>query len=209
MKKSELISIIREEIQNIVESVTIATTTRDGATYAKYDEYAKPVSVVIHMTDGRKLKIARQFGGIGTKLYQVILQSLDEYTSNPTAKQFLDKLVNKMSDNLLAKNESNSRGHNIRESSDKYNDSLNSILEKRANDELKTKLSPVEYTEFFTSLTKIDKTASNAAKDIGDEYFPLETLTSGIEYLERYLSEVRPSSSRDILKKYVQRLKQK
>lgn len=106
MKKSELRKIIREEIQQIRESVTIATTTRGGRTYADYDEYARPAHVIIRMTNGKKLRIARQFGGKGAQIYQAILQALDSYTDNPKAKNFLDKVVNSMADNLDAKTES-------------------------------------------------------------------------------------------------------
>jgi len=71
-----------------------------------------------------------------------------------------------------------------------YNDDLNTLLEPEADEDLKKILSPIEYNTFFLELGKIDKHVSKKAYNVGEEYFPLETLAKAVEYLYDYIQYI-------------------
>ena len=75
-------------------------TLNTGLSIADYDEYVNPDYVQITLSDGRKLEIKKKIVKGGQKMYQTILQALDDYKSNSKAKTFMDNLVNSMVNNL-------------------------------------------------------------------------------------------------------------
>lgn len=79
-----------------------------------------------------------------------------------------------------------------------YQENLNSIAEDKANTELKNKLTSTEYNVLFKELQKLDSTASEAAIEVGDSYFPLDTLADFKNYLKHYLKFFNNMSSRKI-----------
>jgi hypothetical protein len=74
-----------------------------GLTIIDFDEYVRPDYVEVTLSDGRKLEIKRKYVQGGAKFYQAVLQSLDNYNTNPKAKQFMDSVVNAMVNNLEMK----------------------------------------------------------------------------------------------------------
>jgi hypothetical protein len=74
-----------------------------GLTIVDFDEYVRPDYVEVTLSDGRKLEIKKKHVQGGAKFYQAVLQSLDNYNTNPKAKQFMDGVINAMVNNLEMK----------------------------------------------------------------------------------------------------------
>jgi len=87
MKKSELQQIIREEISNVIN---------ENLTITDWDEFVNPDYVLLKLSNGKKLKIARQQIKGGKAAYQRILTLLDNMETDPRAEKFINDLINKM-----------------------------------------------------------------------------------------------------------------
>ena len=72
-------------------------------TVKDFDEYVRPDYVEVTLSNGRKLQIKRKNVQGGAKFYQAVLQALDNYNTNPKAKQFIDGIINAMINNLQTK----------------------------------------------------------------------------------------------------------
>ena len=62
----------------------------------EYDEYIKPDYVEITLTDGRQLKVEKKRVKGRHKTYTMIVDALEAYNKNSSAKRFIDSLVNSM-----------------------------------------------------------------------------------------------------------------
>jgi phosphoribosylformylglycinamidine (FGAM) synthase-like amidotransferase family enzyme len=91
MKKSELQQIIREEISKALN---------ENLTITDWDEFVNPDHVILTLSNGKQLKIAKQNIKGGKASYQAILTLLDNMSRNPKAMEAMLKLVNAMYDRL-------------------------------------------------------------------------------------------------------------
>lgn len=95
---------------------------------------------------------------------------------------------------------------NLTEMSD-YDESLNPILEPDASEELKEKLNPKEWNEFFGLLSELDELAPPVSIENLDSYFPLDELEDAIDYFEEYIKYFPPSSTVDKFEKMLKKIK--
>jgi len=91
MKTSELKQIIREEISKALN---------ENLTITDWDEFVNPDHVILTLSNGKQLKIAKQNIKGGKASYQAILTLLDNMDRNPKAMEAMLKLVNAMYDRL-------------------------------------------------------------------------------------------------------------
>ena len=91
MKTSELKQIIREEISKALN---------ENLTITDWDEFVSPDHVILTLSNGKQLKIAKQNIKGGKASYQAILTLLDNMDRNPKAMEAMLKLVNAMYDRL-------------------------------------------------------------------------------------------------------------
>ncbi len=91
MKSSELRQIIREEISKALN---------ENLTITDWDEFVNPDHVILTLSNGKQLKIAKQNIKGGKASYQAILTLLDNMSRNPKAMEAMLKLVNAMYDRL-------------------------------------------------------------------------------------------------------------
>ena len=84
----------------VKESINEALSVKLDGRNADWDEYVNPNYVVIRLTNGKSVKISEKKIKGGKQTYQLILQLLDNYTTNPKAKQYLDKIVTQISTQL-------------------------------------------------------------------------------------------------------------
>jgi len=91
MKSSELRQIIREEISKALN---------ENLTITDWDEFVNPDHVILTLSNGKQLKIAKQNIKGGKASYQAILTLLDNMDRNPKAMEAMLKLVNAMYDRL-------------------------------------------------------------------------------------------------------------
>lgn len=79
MKKSQLVKIIKEEIQSALQEA-------EAALYTDWKEHVNPDYIVVHLKDGRKLQISKKHIAGGTKVYQAILQAFGDERTDITNK---------------------------------------------------------------------------------------------------------------------------
>jgi hypothetical protein len=91
MKATELKQIIREEISKALN---------ENLTITDWDEFVNPDHVMLTLSNGKQLKIAKQNIKGGKASYQAILTLLDNMGRNPKAMEAMLKLVNAMADKL-------------------------------------------------------------------------------------------------------------
>ena len=91
MKATELKQIIREEVSKALN---------ENLTITDWDEFVNPDHVVLTLSNGKQLKIAKQNIKGGKASYQAILTLLDNMGRNPKAMEAMLKLVNAMADRL-------------------------------------------------------------------------------------------------------------
>ena len=91
MKASELKQIIREEIGKVIN---------ENLTITDWDEFRNPDHLLLTLSNGKQLKIAKQQIKGGRAAYESIITLLDNMESNPKAKEAMLKLVNAMASNL-------------------------------------------------------------------------------------------------------------
>jgi hypothetical protein len=91
MKATELKQIIREEISKALN---------ENLTITDWDEFVNPDHVMLTLSNGKQLKIAKQNIKGGKASYQAILTLLDNMARNPKAMEAMLKLVNAMADKL-------------------------------------------------------------------------------------------------------------
>jgi len=91
MKASELRQIIREEIGKVIN---------ENLTITDWDEFVNPDYVLLKLSNGKDLKIARQQIKGGKAAYQSILTLLDNMGTNPKAKEAMLTLINAMAQRL-------------------------------------------------------------------------------------------------------------
>lgn len=91
MKQSELKQIIREEVSKALN---------ENLTITDWDEFVNPDHVMLTLSNGKQLKIAKQNIKGGKNSYQAILTLLDNMDRNPKAMEAMLKLVNAMADKL-------------------------------------------------------------------------------------------------------------
>ncbi len=91
MKSSELRQIIREEISKALN---------ENLTITDWDEFVNPDHVMLTLSNGKQLKIAKQNIKGGKNSYQAILTLLDNMGRDPKAMEAMLKLVNAMADRL-------------------------------------------------------------------------------------------------------------
>jgi len=91
MKATELKQIIREEISKALN---------ENLTITDWDEFVNPDHVVLTLSNGKQLKIAKQNIKGGKNSYQAILTLLDNMGRDPKAMEAMLKLVNAMTDRL-------------------------------------------------------------------------------------------------------------
>jgi len=91
MKTSELKQIIREEVSKALN---------ENLTITDWDEFVNPDHVMLTLSNGKQLKIAKQNIKGGKASYQAILTLLDNMARNPKAMEAMLKLVNAMADRL-------------------------------------------------------------------------------------------------------------
>jgi hypothetical protein len=91
MKATELKQIIREEVSKALN---------ENLTITDWDEFVNPDHVVLTLSNGKQLKIAKQNIKGGKASYQAILTLLDNMGRNPKAMEAMLKLVNAMADKL-------------------------------------------------------------------------------------------------------------
>jgi phosphoribosylformylglycinamidine (FGAM) synthase-like amidotransferase family enzyme len=92
MKATELKQIIREEISKALN---------ENLTITDWDEFVNPDHVVLTLSNGKQLKIAKQNIKGGKNSYQAILTLLDNMGRDPKAMEAMLKLVNAMADRLV------------------------------------------------------------------------------------------------------------
>jgi len=93
MKTSDLKQIIREEISKALN---------ENLTITDWDEFVNPDHVMLTLSNGKQLKIAKQNIKGGKASYQAILTLLDNMGRNPKAMEAMLKLVNAMADKLTS-----------------------------------------------------------------------------------------------------------
>lgn len=91
MKASQLKQIIREEISKVIN---------ENLTITDWDEFRNPDHLLLTLSNGKQLKIAKQQIKGGRAAYESIITLLDNMESNPKAKEAMLKLVNAMASNL-------------------------------------------------------------------------------------------------------------
>ena len=91
MKATELKQIIREEISKALN---------ENLTITDWDEFVNPDHVMLTLSNGKQLKIAKQNIKGGKNSYQAILTLLDNMGRDPKAMEAMLKLVNAMTDRL-------------------------------------------------------------------------------------------------------------
>ncbi len=91
MKATELKQIIREEVSKALN---------ENLTITDWDEFVNPDHVMLTLSNGKQLKIAKQNIKGGKASYQAILTLLDNMGRNPKAMEAMLKLVNAMADKL-------------------------------------------------------------------------------------------------------------
>jgi hypothetical protein len=91
MKATELKQIIREEVSKALN---------ENLTITDWDEFVNPDHVMLTLSNGKQLKIAKQNIKGGKASYQAILTLLDNMARNPKAMEAMLKLVNAMADRL-------------------------------------------------------------------------------------------------------------
>jgi hypothetical protein len=91
MKATELKQIIREEVSKALN---------ENLTITDWDEFVNPDHVVLTLSNGKQLKIAKQNIKGGKNSYQAILTLLDNMGRDPKAMEAMLKLVNAMADRL-------------------------------------------------------------------------------------------------------------
>ncbi len=93
MKISEFKNIIREEVRKII---------KEDISITNWNEYVNPDYIKLTLSNGKKLKIAKQQIKGGKAVYQSILTLLDSMESNPKAKAAMLTLVTAMVSSLNA-----------------------------------------------------------------------------------------------------------
>ena len=93
MKASQLKQIIREEVSKALN---------ENLTITDWDEFVNPDHVMLTLSNGKQLKIAKQNIKGGKASYQAILTLLDNMGRNPKAAEAMLKLVNAMADQLTS-----------------------------------------------------------------------------------------------------------
>jgi hypothetical protein len=91
MKATELKQIIREEVSKALN---------ENLTITDWDEFVNPDHVMLTLSNGKQLKIAKQNIKGGKASYQAILTLLDNMGRNTKAMDAMLKLVNAMADRL-------------------------------------------------------------------------------------------------------------
>jgi len=91
MKATELKQIIREEVSKALN---------ENLTITDWDEFVNPDHVMLTLSNGKQLKIAKQNIKGGKNSYQAILTLLDNMGRDPKAMEAMLKLVNAMADRL-------------------------------------------------------------------------------------------------------------
>ena len=91
MKATELKQIIREEVSKALN---------ENLTITDWNEFVNPDHVVLTLSNGKQLKIAKQNIKGGKNSYQAILTLLDNMGRDPKAMEAMLKLVNAMADRL-------------------------------------------------------------------------------------------------------------
>ena len=76
----------------------------ENLTITNWDEFVNPDYVLLTLSNGKKLKIAKQHIKGGKASYLAILTLLDNMDRNPKAMEAILKLVNMMVDKLPAAN---------------------------------------------------------------------------------------------------------
>jgi len=92
MKATELKQIIREEVSKALN---------ENLTITDWDEFVNPDHVMLTLSNGKQLKIAKQNIKGGKNSYQAILTLLDNMGRDPKAMEAMLKLVNAMADRLV------------------------------------------------------------------------------------------------------------
>ena len=95
MKATELRQIIKEEVSKVLN---------ENLTITDWDEFVNPDYVLLKLSNGKELKIAKQHIKGGKASYQAILTLLDSMDRNPKAMEAMLKLVNAMADKLTTGN---------------------------------------------------------------------------------------------------------
>ena len=95
MKATELRQIIKEEVSKVLN---------ENLTITDWDEFVNPDHVVLTLSNGKELKIAKQNIKGGKATYQAILTLLDNMGRDPKAMEAMLKLVNAMADRLTTGN---------------------------------------------------------------------------------------------------------
>jgi len=95
MKALELRQIIKEEINRVLN---------EDLTITDWDEFVNPDHVLLTLSNGKQLKIAKQNIKGGKASYQAILTLLDNMGRDPKAMEAMLKLVNTMADKLTPSN---------------------------------------------------------------------------------------------------------
>ena len=91
MKATELKQIIREEVSKALN---------ENLTITDWDEFVNPDHVVLTLSNGKQLKIAKQNIKGGKASYQAILTLLDNMGRDPKAMEAMLKVVDAMADKL-------------------------------------------------------------------------------------------------------------
>jgi hypothetical protein len=91
MKATELKQIIREEVSKALN---------ENLTITDWDEFVNPDHVVLTLSNGKQLKIAKQNIKGGKASYQAILTLLDNMGRDPKAMEAMLRVVNAMADKL-------------------------------------------------------------------------------------------------------------
>ena len=102
-KTGNLIAPDTDQNNNGYPDNTEIQSQNTNLTVKDFDEYVRPDYVEVTLSNGRKLQIKRKNVQGGAKFYQAVLQALDNYNTNPKAKQFIDGIINAMINNLQTK----------------------------------------------------------------------------------------------------------
>ena len=103
IKTNNLIVPDTDQNNNGYPDSTEIQSQNTNLTVKDFDEYVRPDYVEVTLSNGRKLQIKRKNVQGGAKFYQAVLQALDNYNTNPKAKQFIDGIINAMINNLQTK----------------------------------------------------------------------------------------------------------
>ena len=102
-KTGNLIAPDTDQNNNGYPDSTEIQSQNTNLTVKDFDEYVRPDYVEVTLSNGRKIQIKRKNVQGGAKFYQAVLQALDNYNTNPKAKQFIDGIINAMINNLQTK----------------------------------------------------------------------------------------------------------